>query len=72
MRKYCLMFFIFLVQMGMALAQCPMCKQNVQSGIESGTKAGLGLNSGILYLLAVPYVIASIFGYWYWKNRNKL
>jgi len=71
--KKLIIFVLFLFfQSYMLLAQCPMCKQNVQSGIESGGKVGLGLNSGIIYLLAVPYLIAAIFGYWYWKNRNKL
>lgn len=72
MKKYYLILFILCIQVSEVLAQCPMCKQNVQAGLESGAKTGLGLNSGILYLLAVPYIIVSIFGYWYWKNRNKL
>ncbi len=72
MKKLLLFLIMFIVQWSFLMAQCPMCKQNVQAGIESGGKVGLGLNSGIIYLLAVPYIIASIFGYWYWKNRNKL
>lgn len=53
-------------------AQCPLCKQNVQAGLETGSKTGLGLNTGILYLLAVPYTLAMIAGIWFYKNRKKL
>lgn len=72
MKRFLLILLVIILQFSLILAQCPMCKQNVQSGIETGGKVGLGLNSGIIYLLAVPYIIAGIFGYWYWKNRNKL
>ncbi len=72
MKKSLLMLVILILMVTGVWAQCPMCKQNVQSGIESGGKVGLGLNTGIVYLLAVPYLVAAIFGYWYWKNRNKL
>jgi hypothetical protein len=72
MKKLILFLLIFLIEVSNVLAQCPMCKQNVQAGLESGGKVGLGLNSGIIYLLAIPYLIAAAFGYWYWKNRNKM
>jgi hypothetical protein len=39
-------------------AQCAMCKAVVE-GAENGTleKTGAGLNKGILYLMAVPYIL---------------
>ncbi len=72
MKKIVSTILLIIIQITFLYAQCPMCKQNVQAGLESGSKVGLGLNNGIIYLLAVPYIIATIFGYWYWKNRNKL
>mgnify|MGYP005847077659 CR=1 FL=1 len=43
---------------GEAQAQCPMCKQNVQTARKAGNNAyGNGLNDGILYLLAAPYLL---------------
>lgn len=36
-------------------AQCAMCKAAPTSNLQSGSKKGTGLNSGILYLMAIPY-----------------
>ncbi len=55
-----------------AEAQCPMCKTAVESGMEDGHSKGKGLNDGILYLLATPYIaVAVIGGVWYRKNKRQ-
>lgn len=55
-----------------ASAQCPMCKAAVESSIKSGqSNAGKGLNSGILYLLAAPYLFVGALGYLWYKNYRK-
>ncbi len=55
-----------------AKAQCPMCKTAVESGMENGHTKGRGLNKGILYLLATPYLaVAAVGGIWYFKNKRK-
>lgn len=48
-------------------AQCAMCKaaQN-SSGFSSR-----GLNSGILYLMAIPYVAFSFLAYFWYKSSKK-
>ena len=38
-------------------AQCAMCKSTVSSNLESGGNTGRGINTGILYLLAIPYLL---------------
>jgi hypothetical protein len=53
------------------LAQCPMCKMSAESNLKSGGTAGKGLNSGILYLLAMPYIMVSVLGYVWWKKRKE-
>ena len=53
------------------LAQCPMCRMSVQSNMNEGGSAGSGLNTGILYLLATPYLAIGVLGYLWWKNRIK-
>ena len=53
------------------LAQCPMCKMAAESNLKSGGTAGNGLNFGILYILAMPYLMVSIIGYIWWRNRKK-
>jgi hypothetical protein len=41
-------------------AQCAMCGASVQSS-DRGAEMAAGLNSGILYLLAIPYLIFMTF-----------
>jgi hypothetical protein len=54
-------------------AQCPMCKAAVESSVKGGqSNAGKGLNDGILYLLAAPYLLVGALGYiWYRNYRVK-
>ncbi|WP_400193879.1 hypothetical protein [Hymenobacter sp. B81] len=61
-------------QSEVALAQCAMCKTNVESGRESAQDEGYdfsGLNSGILYLMAVPYVLIGSVGYFWYRNSQR-
>lgn len=53
-------------------AQCAMCTATVESNLKSGGTAGSGLNGGIMYLLAVPYLAMAAIGIlWYKKYRKK-
>jgi hypothetical protein len=52
------------------LAQCPMCRMTVESNFADGGSAGLGLNRGIVYLLAAPYLIVGGIAYMWWKNKK--
>ena len=53
------------------LAQCPMCRMSAESNLSSGGTAAKGLNNGILYIFAFPYILVSIIGYIWWKNNKK-
>ncbi|HET8829516.1 MAG TPA: hypothetical protein VFM79_09240 [Pelobium sp.] len=53
-------------------AQCSMCQATIESNLEAGGHAGSGLNSGIMYLLAAPYLLVLGIGFlWYKKYRKK-
>lgn len=55
-----------------ANAQCPMCKAAVESSIKGGqSNAGKGLNNGILYLLAAPYLLVGALGVLWYRNYRK-
>lgn len=55
-----------------ALAQCSMCKATVESNIKSnGNFLGKGLNTGILYLMSVPYLLGAVGLGIYYHNRRK-
>ena len=53
-------------------AQCAMCTATVETNNAGGGGATKGLNNGIMYLLAAPYLAVAIVGYiWYKKYRKK-
>jgi len=53
-------------------AQCAMCSINAEQGVKNGNTVSAGLNTGVLYLLAIPYLMAMIVGIiWYKKYRKK-
>jgi hypothetical protein len=72
--KSVLITLLLLVGMvGTAAAQCPMCKTSLESNRkEKGLQKtyGNGVNDGILYLLAAPYLIVGTVGFFWWKNQK--
>ena len=61
--------FVLLVNESV-LGQCAMCKQAAESSLKSNPNSlARSLNSGILYLMAVPYVLL---GFIFRKQIDKL
>ena len=54
-----------------ASAQCAMCKAVVETNLEAGGSKGSGLNDGILYLMAFPYLAAVGFTILYFLQKKK-
>lgn len=52
-------------------AQCPMCRMSAESNLKNGGTDGKGLNNGILYMLATPYMLIGVIGFIWWRNRRK-
>ncbi len=55
-----------------AAAQCAMCKANVEKAQGKEKVLGSGLNTGILYLLAAPYLAAIILGGLWYRHQRQL
>jgi len=54
-----------------ASAQCAMCTISAEQGTKNGNTQAVGLNTGVLYLMAIPYLlIAGIGILWYKKYRR--
>jgi hypothetical protein len=66
-----LLFFIGIFPTSSVTAQCPMCKMSAESNLKNGGTAGKKLNTGILYMLATPYLIIGTIGFIWWRNRIK-
>ena len=48
-------------------AQCVMCKAVAEDSAAEGA-VGRGINQGILYIMAAPYILLGIFGYIVFKK----
>lgn len=54
-----------------ANAQCPMCRLSAESNLANGGTEGQGLNAGILYMLAAPYLLVGTVAFLWWRHRRK-
>ncbi len=63
---------ILFISANNSFAQCAMCTLNAENSVKEGNTQGKGLNSGILYLLAAPYIAVAGIGFiWYKKYGRK-
>jgi hypothetical protein len=69
--RIALFLLVATVALPTAEAQCPMCKMGAESNLKNGGTAGSGLNTGILYMLAMPYLLVVTIGFVWYKNRKK-
>ncbi|MFG6684946.1 hypothetical protein ACGK9U_00065 [Mariniflexile sp. HNIBRBA6329] len=51
-------------------AQCAMCRAVLES--EEGQTAAEGINDGIVYLMAIPYILVGGLGYFIYKKYKTL
>lgn len=69
---FILAFGLMLFSIKPVNAQCAQCAATVATNAKSGDTKANGLNKGILYLLAAPYLAAALVGFvWYKKYRRK-
>ncbi len=50
-------------------AQCAMCRAVLET--EDGGEKAKAVNDGIVYLMAFPYILVGIVGYFIYKSRRK-
>jgi hypothetical protein len=55
-----------------SFAQCAMCRSTLENNFSNGDPGiAAGINTGILYLLSMPYLAVIIIGYfWYKSSKN--
>ena len=53
-------------------AQCAMCRTQLENNVSNGEPGiAAGINTGILYLLSMPYLIILALGYFWYKSSKK-
>jgi len=63
-----LILFIFFFSFDVE-AQCAMCRAVLES--EEGQSTAEGVNDGIVYLMAIPYILIGGIGYIIYRKFNK-
>lgn len=64
-----LMFLILAVED--ILAQCAMCRSTLENNYSNGNPGiAAGINTGILYLLSMPYLAVLVIGYLWYKSSK--
>lgn len=55
-----------------SMAQCAMCRTQLENNVSNGDPGiAAGINTGILYLLSMPYILILIIGYFWYKSSRK-
>lgn len=67
--RFLFIFFFLLLAPEFANAQCSMCRAVLES--DTDTSAAEGINNGILYLMAFPYLLVGGLGYFIYRSRKK-
>lgn len=67
-----LTLIVLVMDAGQVWAQCAMCRGSVESTMGNGrNNVGIGLNTGIMYLFVMPYLIFAVVGYLWYRNSRK-
>ncbi len=71
-KAFLLVLMVVVNATGEALAQCAMCRSTLENNYSNGDPGiAAGINTGILYLLAMPYLAVIVIGYlWYKSSKN--
>jgi len=65
-------FLILFIALPMdSIAQCAMCNETARTATEGKNENAIALNNGILYLMALPYIMLATIGFLWWKYGRK-
>ena len=67
-RGWTLLAGMLVLQSESLWAQCAMCRAVVEQG---GEEIAEGINSGIVYLMAFPYVVVAVASYLLYRNWRR-
>jgi hypothetical protein len=63
---------LFILSASSTWAQCAMCRGSVESSMGNGrNNVGVGLNTGIMFLFIMPYLIVAVIGYLWYRNSKR-
>ena len=65
--KFLILFFFF--NLTDLFSQCAMCRAVLES--QEDQSISEGLNDGIIYLMAIPYIVVGVIGFIIYKKFKK-
>ncbi|MBA3986074.1 MAG: hypothetical protein H0X63_05780 [Flavobacteriales bacterium] len=68
-KKVFLIIILCLLLSGTMDAQCAMCRAVLES--EGNEDTARGINNGIVYLMAFPYLLVGTIGFFIYRSRKK-
>tara|TARA_B100001142_G_C14325533_1_gene652105 strand:- start:1106 stop:1315 length:210 start_codon:yes stop_codon:yes gene_type:complete len=69
MNKKFYILFILLFTIDVSFGQCAMCRAVLES--EEGQTSAKGINDGIMYLMAIPYLVVASLAFVLYKKFKK-
>ena len=69
MKKFKILILICFFNLTDLFSQCAMCRAVLES--QEDQSVSTGLNDGIIYLMAIPYIVAGIIGFLIYKKFKK-
>jgi hypothetical protein len=71
MKKVLMLTFAMMVLAANANAQCAMCRSTLENNFSNGSPGiAAGINTGILYLLVMPYLAVAVLAYFWFKSSR--
>jgi hypothetical protein len=72
MKKVATLFLLLAGTVSAASALCAMCRATLENSMSAGAPGiAAGINVGILYLFAAPYLAAAVLAYFWFKASRK-
>ena len=67
------MLLYCLLEVAPATAQCVMCRTQTKSNTDTkeGRHVAEGINKGIIYLVAIPYLIVFVVAYFWYRSAKR-
>ncbi|MDG2172379.1 MAG: hypothetical protein P8K72_00875 [Flavobacteriaceae bacterium] len=69
MNKLKVLILVFCFNVTDLFSQCAMCRAVLESQEDQSISAGL--NDGIMYLMAIPYILVAVMGFILYKKFKK-
>jgi hypothetical protein len=70
-RKVVLILLLVFISMDASFAQCAMCRSTLENNVSNGDPGiASGINTGILYLLVMPYLAVVVLAYLWFKSSR--